>query len=80
MVLTNWNITNNLLGTTKSTTKQTLLNWKPRRANYVPISSSALTAKVTIRQIQMHAHSGGIDLTKTGTIESNRNFTKAEVD
>jgi len=53
---------------------------KPRRANYALIPSSAPTAEVTIRQIQMYAHSGGINLTETGTVESNRNFTKAGVD
>jgi len=48
--------------------------------NHASISSSALTTKVTIRQTQIYAYSGGIDSIETDTTESNKNFTKAEVD
>ena len=44
-----------------------------------PIPLSALTTKATIRQTQMHAHSGGINSTETGIIETNRNFIKVRV-
>ena len=79
IALTNPSIINTLLGVVKPIIKPTLLNLKPRKANYIHICSSTPTAEETIKWTQTHVPSGSIDLTVTGITRNNRNFVKTGV-
>ena len=58
--------------------KLTHLDSKPRRANYVLTLSSALTAKTSIKPIQIYAPSRNIASTTIGITKNNKSFVRVE--
>ena len=63
----NPNIIANSDSVTKLTPRQTLQDWKPRKANLAPIHSSTQIAMATIRQTPINVHFGDINLIGNGT-------------
>ena len=76
--LTNLNITTNSHGVVRQTRSLTLLDSRPRRANYVLTHSSVPIVKAIIKWIQTCTSSGSITSIAIGTTKNNKNFIKVE--
>jgi len=71
-------ITMNSDGAAKPMPRQTLLDWKPRKANPARIHSSARTAEVNTRQTQTDVCFGGTDSTESGIRRNTLRFGTTE--
>jgi len=77
--LTNWNTIINLYGAVKLMQKWILHNWKQSRVNYVPILSSAQTARKIIKQTLMSTHSRDTNSTAIGIAKNNKSCMRTGV-
>jgi len=66
-VRTNQNTTENSVSVAKPTPRSTHWGWKPRKASCVLIHSSVWTVVATTKPTPTCVHSGGTDLTGSGT-------------
>jgi len=64
---TNQNTTENLASVAKPTLRSTRQGWKPRKACHVLIRSSVRIAMAITKPTPTCVHSGGTDLTGSGT-------------
>jgi len=78
MAPTNPNITANSHGVVRQTRSLTLLDLRPRRANYVLTHLSTPIVEAIIKRIQTCAPSESMASTTISTTKNNKNFTKVE--